>query len=389
MGEKYTCRWAFLGLSAIAETFIADLLLPREDSDLISHQLVTVSTTGSQDRARSWLKDHQVPNPEKIHIFSSFEEMLAKGTFDVVYVSTPHSLHYLHVRTALNNKRNVLLEKPATMNREQYQKLVTLAEKQNVVLMEAMWTRYLPATKYLQDTLLPKIGHVRRVFSDFSFPIVSPELPPSSRWLDKKAGAGAILDMGVYALTWVDLAFSASSTTRVVHADSIAYDTGTDHIDDINTVVLSRPKSAANPISATAIATTSLSGPGSSKPSFGDRLNAKKMGPSVIIEGTEAQVAIPFLPPRPQQLSVQWYGREHVDEKGLEVEEIIEKPVERGWGLWYQADVIAKTVHEREGAGQHGKGVVIGGDESLRVLGWLDDVRKLAGITYDPELEAV
>ena len=73
--------------------------------------------------------------------------MLAKGDFDVVYISKPHPLQYLHVRTALDHNRNVLVEKPATMNREQFQRLVKQAEQQGVVLMEAMWTRYLPATK--------------------------------------------------------------------------------------------------------------------------------------------------------------------------------------------------------------------------------------------------
>ncbi len=142
--------------------------------------------------------------------------MRADGGFDVVYISIPLPLHYLHAKTALTYKRNVLLNKRVVMNREQYARMVTLADKRSVVLMEAMWTRYLPATKYLQETLLLKISHVHRVFFDFSFPLVDPELPISSRFLERKAGVGVLLDQGVYAFTWIDLALSASRATKAL-----------------------------------------------------------------------------------------------------------------------------------------------------------------------------
>ncbi len=81
---------------------------------------------------------------------------------------------------------------------------------------------------------------------------------------------------------------------------------------------------------------------------------------------------------------MQWYGREHIDEKGVEDEETIDGPLPRGWSLWCQADVIAKTIRDRGGEPSLGKeGVVIGKDENLRVLRWLDDAREKAGIKYD------
>ena len=115
----------------------------------------------------------------------------------------------------------------------------------------------------------------------------------------------------------------------------------------------------------------------------------EKLAPSVRIEGTNAQITVAFPPIGPQQFRVQWYGRDYVD-KGFEVEETIDKPLPRGWGFWCQAYFTAEAVRDRKG--QHrssGKGMVIGGDGSLRVLGWLDETKKLANITYDAELEAV
>jgi predicted dehydrogenase len=359
----------------------------------MQHSLVAASTTGTASRAASWFNEKAIPNADKIKLYHSWEEMLEVGDFDVVYISTPHSLHYLHVRKALQCKRNVLVEKPATMNRAQYAALASLAKQNGVVLMEAMWTRYLPATRYFKQDLLPRIGQVRRVYAEFSFPIVSPDLSHDSRFLDKRTGAGSLLDQGVYAFTWADLALNALSTTaetttEVVHASSMSVPGVPGDVDDINTVVLSKHQQGNKQQEAVAIVTTSMTFPGSSKPAFYQRAKAKKAGPTVRIEATKASVAIPFPPIRPQELHVQWYDEDHIDEDGIEKEEIISKPVERGWGIWYQADVIASRVAARQRGGrQQQEGEVIGEEETLRVLGWMDQAREQAGIVYDPALD--
>lgn len=372
MTERQVCRWAALSLSSIASTFFGDLL--RRESSQFEHKLVAISTTGSKDRAQKWLLENKIPDSESIVIYHSWEKMLQEGDFDIVYISTPHPLHYEETVIALSCKRHVLVEKPATMNALQFRKCIDLAAEQKVVLMEAMWTRYLPATRYLTEDLLPRIGEVRRVFSDFSFPIVSPDLKNESRFLDKAAGAGALLDQGVYALTWVDLAFNGSkaSDVAVIHANSHSVPGRPGEVDDINTIILANKN-------ATAIASTSMTLPGSSKPAFYVRLGAKKAAPAVRIEGTEASVSIPFPSIRPQELHVQWYGDSHLNEDGTEKNEIISKPVE-GWGIWCQADVIAKAVFGQEAQ-------TIGAEESLRILEWMDKARDLANIKYDPKLD--
>ncbi|KAK5049422.1 hypothetical protein LTR84_004351 [Exophiala bonariae] len=372
MEGKQTCRWAALSLSSIASTFLPDLL-GREDAQY-EHKLVAISTTGTNERAQKWFKDNKIPDSESVTVYNSWQTMLEQGDFDIVYISTPHPLHYEEIMKGLECKRNILVEKPATMNAAQYRKCIELANRQGVVLMEAMWTRYLPATRYLTEELLPKIGKVRRVYSDFSFPIVGSDLQDTSRFLDKTAGAGALLDQGVYALTWADLALNGVEVgeTKVLHCSSWSVPERPGEVDDINTVVLANK-------GATAIVTTSMTLPGSSKPPFYVRLGAQKAAPSVRIEATEASVAIPFPPIRPEELHVQWYGSAHLNEDGTEKNEVIKKPVS-GWGIWYQADVIAAAVFNKQPC-------VIGAEESLRVLAWMDDARRLGGITYDQKLE--
>jgi predicted dehydrogenase len=389
--QTFTCRWAALSLSNIASVFLPDLLLTRDHSDPIQHKLVAISTTGSRERADSWFEENKIPESKSAQVYQSWEEMLEQGGFDVVYISTPHPLHYEHIEKALRCKRNVLAEKPATMNRGQYERLAELAVQSGVVMMEAMWTRYLPAARYFRENLLPRIGDVKRVYAEFSFPIVSPDLSKSSRFLDKQAGAGSLLDQGVYALTWVDLALNGqenrTKTTKVVHANSMNVPGVADEVDDITTVVLSKLDNNSGQQEAVAIVTTSMTLPGSSKPAFYQRLQAKKAAPSIRIEASKASVAIPFPPIRPQELHIQWYGDEFLDENGIEKDEVIQKPVERGWGIWYQADVIAAKLREREHNDLPGE--VIGVEESLRVLGWMDEARRMAGIKYDAAIEAM
>ena len=386
-GTKVTCRWAALSLSSIAEVFLRDILLPRDQSETVEHRLAAVSSTKTKTEAQQWLQKIDGVDVDAIEFYQDWAEMLQNADFDIVYISTPHPLHYRQALAAIEAKSNVLVEKPATMNAAQFSKLSDFAESQGVVVMEAMWTRYLPAARHLQEELLPRIGQVKRVFADFSFPIVSPDLPYSSRFLDKGAGAGSLLDQGVYALTWADIGLHGSGTsddidTKVVYADCMNVPNVPGGVDDTDTIILSKQAQAAQ--QAVAIVTTSMTFPGSSKPPFYRRLQAVKSAPSVRIEATKASVAIPFPPIRPEELHLIWYDEQSVGKDGMETIEIIKKPIERGWGLWYQADVIARKVASRE---KWSKGEVIGRNETYRVLRLMDEARERAGISYSDELE--
>ncbi|KAL8746752.1 MAG: hypothetical protein Q9190_001270 [Brigantiaea leucoxantha] len=386
----FECRWAFLGLSGIAEKFLLDLLLPRDTSKSIRHQLVAVSTTGPKERARRWLAEQASANAEDIVIYTSYEAMLKSGEFDIVYISTPHSVHFEHARAAIENKRHVLLEKPAVMNQKQYQRLSELAKKNDVVLMEGMWTRYFPLTKHLQQHIVPKLGAIKRVLADYSVPIFDdPAMDASARFLKKSTGAGSLLDLGVYPLTWIDIVLSSVSEAtesatpvQVVFANTIEHDTPFEPIDDVTTVILSRPSPAF-----TGVVTISSSLPGSASLGLDDKLLRKKNAPSIRVQGTKAEVSIPFPPIRPETLTVQYYSPEALDEAGFETEEIVTKEV-HGWGLWYQADVIAEAVRERLAREEAtGSGTVIGEQGTVRVQGWMDEAKKRAGIQYSEELE--
>jgi dihydrodiol dehydrogenase / D-xylose 1-dehydrogenase (NADP) len=381
------CRWAFLGLSAIAVKFLKDLLLPRSENSQLTHELAAVGTTGSEERARSWLAEQQVPAAEKVAVHMSYADLLQHGDFDVVYISTPLGLHFSNARDAIRAGRHVLLEKPAVLTAAQWGALSELAREEGVVLMEAMWTRYQPAVRAFRDTVRPQLGPVRRIYADFSLPILpDPALPKESRFLDWRTGAGSLIDLGVYPLTWVDLALSDDSDAdtppaQVVYAHTIKHNTPTGPIDDLTTVVLQRDSPPC-----IAIVTVSLSVPGSAVPPHDDRLVVSKNAPSVRIQGEQAEASVDFPPIRADRIHVEHYGPARVGVDGFELKEDVCRPL-HGWGLWYQADVIARAV--LKGSKQKGQGLVIGEKETARVLTWLDQARHLADIRFSPELEAV
>jgi dihydrodiol dehydrogenase / D-xylose 1-dehydrogenase (NADP) len=388
-GAGQHCRWALLGLSAIAVKFVKDLLLPRSENRQLTHEVAAVGTTGGAERARRWLAEQQVAGAERIAVHESYAQLLQHGDFDIVYISTPLGLHFGNARDAIRAGRHVLLEKPAVLTAAQWGALGALARDEGVVLMEAMWTRYQPAVGAFGDTVLPQLGPVRRIFADFSLPILpDPALPKESRFLDWRTGAGSLVDLGVYPLTWVDLALSNgdsdsdSDSVRVVHAHTIKHQTPTGPIDDLTTVVLQRDSPPC-----IAIVTVSLSVPGSAVPPHDDRLVVSKNTPSVRIQGEQAEASVDFPPIRADCIHVEHYGTARVGVDGVERTEDVRRPL-HGWGLWYQADVMARLVLERR-SWQKGQGLVIGDKQTARVLSWLDQARHLADIRFSPELEAV
>ncbi len=130
-------------------------------------------------------------------------------------------------------------------------------------------------------------------------------MPMSSRFLDKQAVAGALLDQGVYALTWTDLALShgaKDADIKIVSANSMPIKKGETEADDINTVILTKLEKGTQ--SAVGIVTTSMTLVGSNKPDFYQRFQSKKYGPCVRIEGEYASIAVPFPPIRPQEFQV-------------------------------------------------------------------------------------
>lgn len=134
----------------------------------------------------------------------SIEALCADPEVDIVYVASPHSHHAAHAAMALRAGKPVLCEKPLCPDPVSAQALVDLARERQRFLMEAVWSRFLPAWARVQQLLTEAaIGPVQRVQSSFCF---APPYDPQSRLFDPRLAGGALLDIGVYNLNlsaWV------------------------------------------------------------------------------------------------------------------------------------------------------------------------------------------
>lgn len=135
--------------------------------------------------------------------YGSYEELAKDENVDLIYVATPHSEHYKNTKLCLENGRNCLVEKAFCGNTTQVEELIALAKEKNLLLAEAMWTRYLPSTKGLLQEIVNsgKLGKLRYLEADFTIDGIN------ERLMKPELAGGALLDLGIYPLTIMDMFF--------------------------------------------------------------------------------------------------------------------------------------------------------------------------------------
>jgi predicted dehydrogenase len=130
--------------------------------------------------------------------YGSYLDMVRDPAVDLVYIGTPNSHHFDHIRLCLEHGKHVLCEKPFTCNAGEAAILFALAREKGLLLQEAIWTRFLPATRLLRETIASgEIGAPRFLEAAFSVPILAKE-----RVIRPELGGGALLDLGIYPLTF-------------------------------------------------------------------------------------------------------------------------------------------------------------------------------------------
>jgi predicted dehydrogenase len=192
-------RWGILGTGFIADLQAADLA--RNGS--------TIRAVGSRNAASAaeFAARFDIPSAH-----GSYEDLVADPEVDVVYVSTPHPFHHGNALLALNAGKHVLIEKPFAMNAWQAREIVDLAESKGLVALEAMWTRYLPHMVRIRELVRSgALGEVRTVIADHN-----QNLPkdPLHRLNNPALGGGALLDLGIYPVSFAFDVFGAPAGIR-------------------------------------------------------------------------------------------------------------------------------------------------------------------------------
>ena len=194
-------RWGVISPGHIADQFTATA------HRATASRVVAVSSR-SRQRAEAFAATHGIESA-----FDSVQEMLAAGGLDAVYIASPHAQHYELARPVLEAGIPVLVEKAFTLNTEQARELLELARERGVFAMEAMWARFLPQYDVLRQVLASGIlGDVVEVAADHgqTFPA-----DPTHRMFDPAQGGGALLDLGVYPISFAQMVLGDLSDLAV------------------------------------------------------------------------------------------------------------------------------------------------------------------------------
>lgn len=198
-------RWGVIGTGSIARTFAGDLALSG---------VGVVAAVGSRsvETARSFADR---VGAQRAH--GSYEALVADDGVDCVYVATPHPMHHANARLALEHGKPVLVEKAFTMTADEARDLVALARDRGLFLMEAMWTRFLPHVRALRELVAAgALGELVAVYADHGQWF---ELDRASRLFDPALGGGALLDLGVYPVSFASMLLGPPSRVTAVLDD--------------------------------------------------------------------------------------------------------------------------------------------------------------------------
>lgn len=322
-------HWGILATGGIAHAFTSDLRTAGLD----------VTAVGSRriDSARAFAEQYDIA-----HAHGSYEELVADPDVDIVYIATPHPGHLENALLALDNGKHVLVEKPFTLNAAEAAAIRDKAAEKGLLAMEAMWTRYLPHMVRIREILAAgTLGEIRVVSADHTQKIST---DPAHRLNDLALGGGALLDLGIYPISF---AIDVLGLPERIAALARLSDAGSD------------AEVATSFIHAGGALSTSVSS------SRGAGMNVAQ------IVGTEARIEIDRVWYTPTSFRVVSHDGDVIEEFTSEVP---------GRGMQFQAQAAERFV--AAGADSHD---ILSIDETVAIMGVLDEVRRQIGVVYPGE----
>jgi predicted dehydrogenase len=195
-------RWGIIGTGLIASTFAGDLALT--DSGIAA-----AVGSRSQESADRFGDAYGIPNRH-----DSYEALVADPDVNAVYVATPHPMHHANALLALDAGKPVLVEKAFTMNADEARDLVRVAREKQLFLMEAMWTRFLPHVREIRRLIADgALGELRVVMADHGQWF---EPDPGHRLFAPELGGSALLDLGVYPVSFASMLLGTPTEIKAV-----------------------------------------------------------------------------------------------------------------------------------------------------------------------------
>lgn len=204
-------NWGLIGAGVIAKEMAAAL-------HAVNGEIYGVCS-GRLSTAKSFAETYGVS-----HVFADADELLADPNLDIVYIATPHNSHYEFLLKAIHAGKHVCCEKAITVNENQLEEVVALAQEKDVVVMEGMTVFHMPIYNKLREIMASgAIGKVKMVQVNFGS---CKEYDVNNRFFNKDLAGGALLDIGVYAISFAR--FFLEKKPNVVLTTPQYFETGVD-----------------------------------------------------------------------------------------------------------------------------------------------------------------
>ena len=317
-------RWGIVGPGNIANKFAKAV-------KNVEGAILSAVASRSIEKSRAFANTYDIPN-----VFGSYEEMAQSDCIDAVYIATPHPFHKPCAEIFMKAKKHVLCEKPVCVNASDAAILYDCAKDNGVFLMEAMWTRFLPAIAEAKRLVNEGvIGEVRGVSADFCYFLTPEEEPKIYR--NDMAG-GSLLDVGVYGLNFAAI-FLGNNPEKISAVSDIDYNV------DCQTNVIIKYQDGKTASVSSAINTV--------KPSDG------------FIYGTKGYIKLPC-----------FYGAEKLIVNAGGEEKVIFKPS--------KGDGFEEEIEESCNCISQGKlqSDIMPMSETIKIMEQMDLIRKEIGLEY-------
>lgn len=333
MKAMKTVKWGILGCGNIANKF-AEALQKVDNSEL--------SAVAARDEGRA------KGFAEKWHFqkaYGSYRKLTDDPEVDIIYIATPHSYHFAHTKLCLEAGKHVICEKPFTINTAQLEVLIRLARQKNLLLQEALWSKYLPGIIKTKELIEQKvIGEI--IYMDADFGINRP-YGPEHRLYNPLLAGGTLLDIGIYPLF---MALYLFGEPEIIKAHSIL---NSDKIDLTTSLITESKNGIVSHLSSTTQADTPV---------------------KIHIYGRQGNI----------EFSNMWFTPGDIIVRADKQEEEVLKfpPIENGYE--YEAiDAVKNLLSGRT------ESAIVDHNFSLLLMQKLDEIRKITGIIYPDSIESV
>jgi predicted dehydrogenase len=349
--KEPTLRWGIIGTGLISSWFVRDLAFERPNPQ--AHHMIQAIGSSSLEKAQSFLQTHLPPSPASTQtptLYGSYAEVYADPAVEIIYIGTPHAHHKQNCLDAIAHGKHVLCEKSFTLNAREARTVLDAAREKGVFVMEAMWTRFFPLVRTLSRVLHEEhaIGDILRVFCDFSLDQEIAFLGPESRLRNPALGAGSLLDIGIYSLTWGLVTLDPGVGDKAQRPKIVAAQSLIGGVVDVATsMVLLYPDGKQGVLTSNAALKSPL-----------EFCRVEGTEGHVIVEGLAASI--------PRSFTV---FAEDFPFEGVKYE--FERP---GRGFYWEADAVAVDI-----AAGRKENAIMPWAETLRVMEIMDEVRRQGG----------